>query len=170
MLCSRCGLCSRRNRKINIVLGGRVAGGECFQGARKLNFTAKCLNTFEAYCPQQWTCFAKITSVVLNWNVCHRVIPEFGFFSWENYDKLTHQYKNLKKLSLFFGNAILHSSPLYFSPKKEWNNKVVVELQTSGGSSQSSLSWSLIQTTAVQENQRVTTVNHGQPRATTPID
>jgi len=45
MLCRGCGLCSLRNRKINIV-----QGGECVQDARKSNFTAKCLNTFVAHC------------------------------------------------------------------------------------------------------------------------
>ena len=45
MLCRRCGLCSRRNRKINIVLGGR---GKCDQDAQKFNFITKCLNTFVA--------------------------------------------------------------------------------------------------------------------------
>ena len=31
-----------------MFVGGN--GGECFQDARKLNFTAKCLNTFVAHC------------------------------------------------------------------------------------------------------------------------
>ena len=48
MLCRCCSLCSRRNRKINIVLGER--GGEMFPKHRKSNITAKCLNTFVAHC------------------------------------------------------------------------------------------------------------------------
>ena len=47
MLCRRCGLCSRTNRKLNIVSG---EGGKCHQDAQKFNFTTKCLNTFVAHC------------------------------------------------------------------------------------------------------------------------
>ena len=65
MLCSRCGLRSLKNRKINIAVcvgggGGRGAGrvayvqargkGKSFQDSRKSNFTAKCLNTNKDFC------------------------------------------------------------------------------------------------------------------------
>ena len=52
MLCRCRGLCSRRNRKINIVLGewGWGEGGKCEQDAQKLNFTTKSLDTFVAHC------------------------------------------------------------------------------------------------------------------------
>ena len=49
----RCGLCSPRNRKINIVCGGK-GEEKCVQDARKSNFTAKCLNTLVAHCSLQW--------------------------------------------------------------------------------------------------------------------
>ena len=52
------------------------------------------------------------------------------------------------------------SSAPYFSPKKELNNKVIVEIQTTGGTPKAGY-LGVIQMTAVQENQRVTTVNHG---------
>ena len=52
------------------------------------------------------------------------------------------------------------SSAPYFSPKKELNNKVIVEIQTNGGTPKAGY-LGVIQMTAVQENQRVTTVNHG---------
>ena len=47
MLCRHSDLCSRRNRKINIVLG---KGRKCGQDAQKSNFTTKCLHTFVAHC------------------------------------------------------------------------------------------------------------------------
>ena len=52
------------------------------------------------------------------------------------------------------------SSPLYFSPKKEWNKRVIVEIQTTGGTPKAGY-LGVIQATAVQENRRLTTVNHG---------
>ena len=60
-------------------------------------------------------------------------------------------------------NVGCQSFPLYFSSKKEWNNKAIVGLQTIGGSSQSRLSWS-------NSNDRCTrksTGNRGQRRVTT---
>ena len=57
-------------------------------------------------------------------------------------------------------NLGCRSSAPYFSPKKELNNKVIVEIQTTGGTPKAGY-LGAIQTTAVQENQRVTTVNHG---------
>ena len=54
------------------------------------------------------------------------------------------------------------SSPPYFSLKKEWNNKVIDELQTTGGTPKAGY-LRVIQMTAVQENQQVTSVNHGKP-------
>ena len=51
------------------------------------------------------------------------------------------------------------SSAPYFSPKKECNNKVIVEIQTTGGTPKAGY-LGVIQTTAVQENQQVATVNH----------
>ena len=58
MLCRRCDLCSRRNKKINIVLGERE-GGKCFQDSRKYDFTAKRLNTFVARCHIQCITYLK---------------------------------------------------------------------------------------------------------------
>ena len=52
------------------------------------------------------------------------------------------------------------SSAPYFSGKKECNNKVIVEIQTTGGTPKTGYI-GVIQTTAVQKNQRVATVNHG---------
>ena len=52
------------------------------------------------------------------------------------------------------------SSAPYFSPKKELNNKVIVEIQTTDGTPKAG-SLGVIQMTAVQDNQWVTTVNHG---------
>ena len=56
-------------------------------------------------------------------------------------------------------NLGCQSSPPYFSSKKEWNNKVIVEIQTTGGTPKAGYI-GVIQTTAVQENQWVTTGNH----------
>ena len=50
-------------------------------------------------------------------------------------------------------------SPPYFSPKKEWDNKVIVELQTTSGTPKAGY-LGVIQMTAVQENQWITAVNH----------
>ena len=58
-------------------------------------------------------------------------------------------------------NLGCRSSAPYFSPKKELNNEVIVEIQTTGGTPKAGVILVVIQTTAVQENQRVTTVNHG---------
>ena len=52
------------------------------------------------------------------------------------------------------------SSPPYFSPKKECNNKLIVELQTMGGTPKAGY-LGVIQTTDLQENQRVTAAKHG---------
>ena len=58
-----CGLCRRGNRNINIVSGrGGEKRGKCVQDTRKSNFTAKCLNTFDAHCSSKFI----ITSVVLD--------------------------------------------------------------------------------------------------------
>ena len=85
--------------------------------------------------------------------------------------KLWQAYSSVQKLKeniTFLGSVILpdivnlgcRSSAPYFSPKKELNNKVIVEIQTTGGTPKAGY-LGVIQTTAVQENQRVTTVNHG---------
>ena len=51
MLYWYCGLCSLRNRKINIVWGGGGGeGGKCFQDTQKLSFAAKYLNTLVTHC------------------------------------------------------------------------------------------------------------------------
>ena len=58
-----CGLCRRGNRNINIVSGrGGEKRGKCVQDTRKSNFTAKCLNTFDAHCSSKFI----ITSVVVD--------------------------------------------------------------------------------------------------------
>ena len=54
---------------------------------------------------------------------------------------------------------VLVISTLFLSEKKEWNNKVIVEIPTTGGTPKAGY-LAVIQTTAVQENRRVTTVNH----------
>ena len=43
------GVCSRRNRKINIVWGGEERGKMCPRGS-KIDFIAKCLDPFFAHC------------------------------------------------------------------------------------------------------------------------
>ena len=61
-----------------------------------------------------------------------------------------------------FANLGCGSSRPYFSPKKEWNNKVIVDIQTTHGTPKAGCR-GVIQKTVVQENQRVTMVNHGYP-------
>ena len=89
MLCRRCSLCSRRNRKINIVLGGR---GEIVAKTPKNRILPPSVSTLlSPIVHNRKLAFAKITGVVLHWNVYHRFIPRFGSFSCQNYGKLTLQ-------------------------------------------------------------------------------
>ena len=60
---------------------------------------------------------------------------------WQAYSSV----QKFKEIITFFGSKILRDIrawhrpfrvsviPPYFSPKKEWNNKVIVEIQTTGG-------------------------------------
>ena len=58
MLCWRCGLCSQRNRKIDIVLG---EGGKMWPRRWKSNFTTKWLNIFVAHCELSFLFIAFLT-------------------------------------------------------------------------------------------------------------
>ena len=108
MLCRRCGLCSRRNRKINIVLRGRETNMTKTLKNRILLPSVSTLLS-PIVCNRKLA-FAKITGVVLHWNVYHRFIPRFGSFSCQNYGKLILQYKNLRKYHLFWKcNLVWHS-------------------------------------------------------------
>ena len=93
MLCRRCSLCSRRNRKINIVLGRR---GEMWPRCSKIQFYYSVSTLLSPIvCNRKLAC-AKITGVLLHWNVYHRFIPRFGSFSCQNYGKLTLQGRVLQ--------------------------------------------------------------------------
>ena len=105
MLCRRCGLCSRRNRKINIVLGGRGGGGgKCDENAQKSNFTTNCLNTFVAH----W--------LSLNW-LTHRV----QIIRKKSYKRTSEYLLDKERCiteQIFFSNyfmLVAFSSPVKFS-------------------------------------------------------
>ena len=56
-------------------------------------------------------------------------------------------------------SLIMAPAAPYFSPKKEWNNKVIDKIQTTCDNPKAGY-LGVIQKTAVQENRRITTVNH----------
>ena len=98
MLGRRCCLCSRRNRKIDIVLGGM--GKIVTKTPKNRIHTTKYVSTLLSpiVCNRKLA-FAEITGVIFYWNVYHRFVPRFGSFSCQNYGKLTLQYRNLRKIS-----------------------------------------------------------------------
>ena len=152
-------VCVVKEREKSTMFGGR--GGKCDQDAQKSNFTTKCLNTSVAHCRR---------------NTLLKCLPSLYSEIWVLLvGKLWKAYTSVQKFKeniTFFGSVILRDirawhrqfslsiTSTFSSPKKEWNNKVIVEIQTAGDTPKAGY-LVVIQTTAVQENQWVITINHG---------
>ena len=100
MLYRCCDLWCLWNRKINIVLWGR--GANVTKMLKNRILLPSVATLLSPIVHSRKLVFAKVTGVALYWNVCHRFILRFGSLSWENYGKLTHQYKNLRKIPPFW--------------------------------------------------------------------